>query len=122
MARRPAKSRTNAVGRVTELLFAAEAESRDCIACFPCGSVPYFDLIVVTPTARKLAVQIKGQTTKAFSTVDLSAANHGPMDLLAVFNDHQGGWFILPAKVVAGRRTITGAEVRKHPANWNLLK
>mgnify|MGYP003136410093 CR=1 FL=1 len=122
MGRQPAKSRTANVGRIAELIFAAEAESRGCTACFPGGEVPHFDLIVVTPSNRKVAVQIKGQSTELFSTIDLNSTTHGPLDLLAVFNAAQGGWFLVPAKVVAGRRTITGAEVRKYPANWNLLE
>jgi type IV secretory pathway VirJ component len=104
-------------------MFGAEAESRGCVACFPSGgAVPSIDVVLVTPSGRKLAVQVKGQSTKQFSTVDLGAKDHGAMDLLAVFNAAQGGWFLIKAEVVANRRTITGRECRRYPANWNLLK
>lgn len=109
-------------GRIAELIFAAECESRGCTTCFPGGGVKHFDIVVITPTARKLVVQVKGQATEQFRTVDLRSTDHGPVDLLAVFNGEQGGWFLLPEKILAGRRTINISEVRKHPADWNLIK
>jgi hypothetical protein len=79
-------------------------------------------MILLTPSNRKLACQIKGQSTESFSTVDLRKANSSSIDVLAVFNGKAGGWFLMTGKQIAKRRTLTARVLRQHKADWDLIK
>ena len=122
MRRSKSKSRTASVGRVCELIFAATAESLGCTAFLPVGGESGVDMILRTPTNRKLACQVKGQSTTAFSSVDLRKADSSIIDVLAVFNGKAGGWFMMTGKQIAKRRTLSARVLRKHKADWDLLK
>jgi hypothetical protein len=120
-ARRPASSNTTAVGVVGELMLGAEATSRGCQVFYPSGgSAAAIDLVVVTPTHRKLAVQVKTQSTQRLRTVDLGEADKTAVDVVAVFGA-AGGWFLLPAEDVRNRRTLNPSEVKPYANNWRIL-
>ena len=121
MGRRNSKSRTEDVGSICELMFASIAHSLGCAAFFPVGT-SNVDIMLTTATHRKLAVQIKGQSTADFSTVDLKSNKHDPLDVIAIFNENAGGWFLVPAKKAKGKRTLSARMVKKYLGNWDILK
>lgn len=121
-------SDTIGVGAVGELMFAAEARSRGCQVFFPVGeATALVDMVVVTPSGRKLTVQIKAQSTRKFSTVDLRVghgeyrkATAGHADILVVFND---GWHLFPTRLLLpDQKTLNVNVIREYRDNWKCLK
>ena len=122
MPRHGANHDTHAVGLIGELMLGAEATSRGCTAFYPVGgNVAAIDLMVITPSNRRLTVQVKCQSTANRRTVDLGKSDKSNLDVVAVF--HAGeGWFLLPAKKLGDKRTIRISEIGKYHDNWRLLR
>lgn len=120
-SRKTTSSNTAAVGVVGELMLGAEAASRGCQVFYPGGGgAAAIDLIVVTPTHRKLAVQVKTQSTQRLRTIDLGSSDKTDVNVVAVFGAGEG-WFLLPAEDVRQRRTLNPSEVKPYRNNWRIL-
>jgi hypothetical protein len=117
---------TAAVGTVGELMFAAEARSRGCDVLFPVGGTTEgYDLVVVTPTRRKLTVQVKAQSTRKFCTTSLDKkVQSSPMaplpDIVAVFH---GEWHLIPKRVLTPlQKTINVNFCKQWLNRWAVMR
>ena len=117
MGARRRKSNTALVGNVGEYLFCAESSSRGCVPYLPIGSAKGIDVILLTPTGRRVTVQVKAQGTDQLHTVDL--CTNIMADVLAVC--HLGDWYLMPGSEVKGR-TVNILQVKKWNGNWSLIK
>ena len=118
MGHRKHTSNTQAVGLVGELAFAAEASSRGCLPFLPVGSAKGIDLLLVTPTGRKVSVQCKAQATDQMRTVDLRTGIEA--DVLAVL--HLDTWYLVPAKEIKDKRLVNILDIKQWKQNWRILK
>ena len=114
-------SDTSAIGQIGELTLGAEAISRGCLVFFPVAGVRGIDLMLLTPSHRRLTIQVKCQATTAFCTIDLKEGPRPPIDVLAVFHADEG-WHLMPGGLIGDRRTINVKEVRKYKDNWKILR
>lgn len=117
MGERAVQSNTAAVGTVGELIFAAEAASRGCLPFLPVGSAKGIDVLLVTPTGRKVSVQIKAQATNEMRTVDLRTGIAA--DVLAVM--HLDDWYLVPATEIEAR-LVNISQIKKWSQNWKILR
>lgn len=122
--RKKSRSDVARVGAVGELMFAAEARSRGCIVFLPVGgdSTPSVDLVVLTPTGRKLTVQVKTQATRKFhtTTVRKRGGVREVADITAVFHDT---WHLVPRRAIGSQSfTLNVNQARKYCERWSLLR
>jgi len=120
------KSKWQQVGRIGELMFAAEATSRGCIVCTPVGGDPDdFDCVLLTPSGKLLTVQIKAQSTvnrKAVGMTTTTGNLRGHADIFAICT-LRDGWHLMSRKHLTPRqRTIPVSQWRKYLDNWKILK
>ena len=107
-------------------MFAAEAISRGCIVCTPLGGeLEDFDYVLITPSGRRLTVQVKAQSTsdrKAVGMTTTAGNLRGHADVFAICTVRDG-WHLMPRKYLTPRqRTIPVSQWRKYLDNWKILK
>jgi PD-(D/E)XK endonuclease len=120
-------------GEWVELKFMAEAAERDLPAAKPFGDSENFDVVVGRP-GRFVGVQVKctvfrSKNGEGYICSTCSSHNlyrEGAFDFLAAYVVPEDVWFILPAKEIAGMRSVSlctpDSKWEKYREGWELLR
>ena len=116
---RKVRSDTSAVGAIGELSFASEAASRGCLPFVPVGSVSGIDLLLLTPTGKRLTIQVKAQATDRRFSIDLKT---GLVADVLVLLHAKDGWHLIPAEDVGKRKIVNRKFYEAYNDCWEILK
>ncbi len=121
-------------GEWVELKFMAEAAQRNLPTSKPYGDSENFDVVVGRP-GKFVGVQVKSTAFRKNNgyQCSLTAANHkayaaGAFDFLAAYIIPENVWYIVPAKLIHGKRSIIlcpnlpVARYEQYREAWNLLQ
>ena len=120
-------------GEWVELRFMAEAAERDLPASKPLGDSENFDVVVGRP-GRFVGVQVKctvfrSRNGEGYVCSVCSSHNvyrEGAFDFLAAYVVPEKAWYIVPAKEIAGMRSVSlgtpTSRYEKYREAWELLR
>ena len=120
-------------GEWVELRFMAEAAERDLPASKPLGDSENFDVVVGRP-GKFVGVQVKctvfrSKNGEGYVCSVCSSHNvyrEGAFDFLAAYVVPEKAWYIVPAKEIAGMRSVSlgtpTSRYEKYREAWELLR
>ncbi len=121
-------------GEWVELKFMAEAAARNLSTSKPYGDMENFDVVVGRP-GKFVGVQVKSTSFRHSNgyLCSVSARNHqayaaGSLDFLAGYVVPENVWYIIPARLIQGKRSImlytdsSTAKYEQYREAWELLR
>jgi len=121
-------------GEWVELKFMAEAAARNLSTSKPYGDMENFDVVVGRP-GKFVGVQVKSTSFRHSNgyLCNVSPRNHqayaaGSFDFLAGYVVPENVWYIIPARLIQGKRSImlytdsSAAKYEQYREAWDLLR
>lgn len=116
--RRARYSNPLAVGAIGELSFASEAASRGCLPFLPVGRSSGVDLMLLTPSGRRLTIQVKTQATDRRFSIDLKHTLSA--DVLVLLHPIDG-WTLMPKEAVGNRKIVSRKLYEPWQNCWDII-